>query len=49
MFQFPNIDDKKAHEILEEFETGKQEGQHNKLMGPLGKPFVKMHCSLKVV
>uniref|UniRef100_F1L2Y0 Phosphoinositide phospholipase C n=1 Tax=Ascaris suum TaxID=6253 RepID=F1L2Y0_ASCSU len=34
--QFPNIDDKKAHEILEEFETGKQEGQHNKLMGPLG-------------
>uniref|UniRef100_A0A9J2Q5D5 Phosphoinositide phospholipase C n=1 Tax=Ascaris lumbricoides TaxID=6252 RepID=A0A9J2Q5D5_ASCLU len=34
--QFPNIDDKKAHEILEEFETGKQAGQHNKLMGPLG-------------
>ncbi|KHN85628.1 1-phosphatidylinositol 4,5-bisphosphate phosphodiesterase delta-4 [Toxocara canis] len=34
--QFPDIDDKKAHEILETFETGKQEGQQHKLMGPLG-------------
>ncbi|VDM23631.1 unnamed protein product [Toxocara canis] len=34
--QFPYIDEVKARTILETFETGKQEGQHHKLMGPIG-------------
>ncbi|KHN83803.1 1-phosphatidylinositol 4,5-bisphosphate phosphodiesterase delta-3-A [Toxocara canis] len=34
--RFPYIDEVKARTILETFETGKQEGQQHKLMGPIG-------------
>uniref|UniRef100_A0A9J2PDM0 Phosphoinositide phospholipase C n=1 Tax=Ascaris lumbricoides TaxID=6252 RepID=A0A9J2PDM0_ASCLU len=34
--QFPYIDDIKAQQILQTYETGKQQGQQQKLMGPIG-------------
>lgn len=37
--QFPYIDDIKAQQILQTYETGKQQGQQQKLMGPIGEDF----------
>uniref|UniRef100_A0A914S286 Phosphoinositide-specific phospholipase C EF-hand-like domain-containing protein n=1 Tax=Parascaris equorum TaxID=6256 RepID=A0A914S286_PAREQ len=34
--QFPYVDDIRAQQILQTYETGKQQGQQQKLLGPIG-------------